>query len=114
MGPMRKMWLMAAALLLGVTATAHAQVTVNGARIMNGTNTNAARTAVPTVGLAQMIPRLNGAQLIGNPLGNGPRTLNFSRMMPNFSWMRGSLFPIAMPTAQNPASMFGQSQLRSR
>jgi hypothetical protein len=114
MGPMRKMWLMAAALLLSVTAAAPAQFTVNGARIVNGTNTNAARTAVPTVGLAQMIPRLNGAQMIGNPLGNGQRTLNFSRMIPDFSWMRTKLFPIATPTSQYPANAFGQSQLRSR
>jgi hypothetical protein len=108
---MRKMWPMATLLLLGAAATAQAQVTVNGARIFNGTNTNANRTAVPTVGLPQMIPRINGPQMLGNPLGS-QKTFNFANMLPNFSWMRTRLFPIATPPQQFPSSLIGQSQMR--
>lgn len=111
---MRMMWPWSVALLLGVTAAAPAQFTVNGARIKNGSNSNAAATAVPTVGLSQMIPRMNGTQMIGNPLGGGQRALNFKSMIPNFSWMRSKLWPIATPNYQLSPSYFNQQQMRSK
>jgi hypothetical protein len=106
---MRKMLPLAAVLILSMTATAPAQFTDNGATISNGLNTNAAASAVPTVGLGQMIPKLNGAQMLGSPL-NAQKSFNFAKMIPNFSWMRSKLWPIATPTSQYPSNLFGQSQ----
>ncbi len=111
---MRKTWPLAAVLMLGIAAAAPAQFTVNGARIGNGMNTNATASNVRTFGLSQMIPKMNGPQMLGSPLGGGQKTLNLSRMLPNFSWMRSKLWPIAGPTTQYPASLYGQPPLKVR
>lgn len=110
---MRKMLPLAAVLILSMTAAAPAQFTVNGTAIANPLNTNASKTSVPTVGLTQMVPRVNGAQMLANPLSS-QKGFNLKNMLPNFSWMKNKLWPISAPTTQYPASLFGQSPLKVR
>ncbi len=122
---MRKMLPLAAVLMLGMTTAAtQAQFTINGARITNGSNTNAAASNVPTFSMtqmvprmsgAQMIPRVNGAQLLGSPLSGAQKSgFSLTKMIPNFSWLRTRLWPIASPRAQSPTSPFGASPFQVR
>jgi hypothetical protein len=65
-------------------------------------------STVPTVGLPQMLPKMNMAGAMTSPLGGsanpfgGTKTFSFQKMLPSFSWMKQSFFPLRTPTPQYP------------
>jgi type IV secretory pathway TrbL component len=105
----RKLLPLTAVLALGMAGPLSAQVTVSGAQITNGANTNAATSMVPTVGMTQMLPKLNLSQSVGNPFG-GAKSLSFTKMIPSFSSLRSSLWPMRTPSFQMPASSTSTGQ----
>ncbi len=112
---MRKLWPLVAALALGMAGPLPAQFTVSGASATNGTNTNAAKSTVPTVGLGQMLPMMSMRQALPNPFGpSGTKTLNFTRMLPNLSWMKSTLFPVRTPSTQYPTSAFSLTSTQKK
>ena len=52
--------------------------------------------------LTQMMPKVNPSSAFARP--QNPRTFNFAKLMPNFSWMKTGLLP-KTPAPQYPAGI---------
>ena len=103
---MRKLWLLAGLALLGMAGLASAQITPISLGVNNPANLNSMTmpTTGQTINLNQMMPKLNPSSAFIKP--QNPRTFNFNKLIPNFSWMKTGLLPRSattqLPTMKPP------------
>ena len=99
---MRKLWLLAAILALGVAGRLAAQFSLTSASgTKTTTKTNTATSAVPqTVNINQMLPKVNANSALIATQGNS-RQFDFKKLLPNFSFINNR-WPIRTGQSQFP------------